>query len=72
MAQALGVTLPCEDFDTFNGLIFGAMATIPEDGATIEVETAGLVIRITGDPKSSSGNCVGLPGRAAEHRKAGT
>ena len=47
VAQALGVTLPCEDFDTFNGLIFGAMATIPEDGATIEVETAGLVIRIT-------------------------
>ena len=47
VAQALGVTLPCEDFDTFNGLIFGAMATIPEDGATIEVETAGLVIRVT-------------------------
>ena len=23
------------------------MATIPEDGATIEVETAGLVIRVT-------------------------
>ena len=47
VAQVLGVTLPCEDFDTFNGLIFGAMATIPEDGATIEVETAGLVIRVT-------------------------
>ena len=47
VAQTLGVTLPCEDFDTFNGLIFGAMATIPEDGATIEVETAGLVIRVT-------------------------
>ena len=47
VAQALGITLPCEDFDTFNGLIFGAMATIPEDGATIEVETAGLVIRVT-------------------------
>ena len=47
VAQVLGVTLPCEDFDTFNGLIFGAMASIPEDGATIEVETAGLVIRVT-------------------------
>lgn len=45
VAQVLGVTLPCEDFDTFNGLIFGAMDTIPEDGATIEVETAGLEIR---------------------------
>lgn len=47
VAQVLGVTLPCEDFDTFNGLIFGAMASIPEDGATIEVETADLVIRVT-------------------------
>lgn len=47
VAQVLGVTLPCEDFDTFNGLIFGAMASIPEDGSTIEVETAGLVIRVT-------------------------
>lgn len=47
VAQTLGITLPCEDFDTFNGLIFGAMATIPEDGSTIEVETAGLVIRVT-------------------------
>ena len=47
VAQTLGVTLPCDDFDTFNGLIFGAMATIPEDGSTIEVETFGLVIRVT-------------------------
>ena len=47
VAQVLGVMLPCEDFDTFNGLVFGAVATIPEDGATIEVETAGLVIRVT-------------------------
>ena len=47
VAQVLGVTLPCDDFDTFNGLVFGAMATIPEDGSTIEVETAGLVIRVT-------------------------
>lgn len=47
IAQVLGITLPCEDFDTFNGLIFGAMATIPEDGSTIEVETAGLIIRVT-------------------------
>ena len=47
VAQVLGVTLPCDDFDTFNGLVFGAVATIPEDGSTIEVETASLVIRVT-------------------------
>lgn len=46
VAQTLGVTLPCEDFDTFNGLIFGALDSIPQDGSTVEVETAGLVIRV--------------------------
>lgn len=47
IAQVLGITLPCENFDTFNGLIFGAIAAIPEDGSTIEVETSGLIIRVT-------------------------
>ncbi len=47
IAQVLGITLPCENFDTFNGLVFGAIAAIPEDGSTIEVETAGLMIRVT-------------------------
>ena len=46
VAQTLGITLPCQDFDTFNGLIFGAIATIPEDGSTLEVEIAGLVIQV--------------------------
>lgn len=47
VAQALSVTLSSEDFDTFNGLVFGALDTIPEDGSTVEVETSGLVIRVT-------------------------
>lgn len=47
IARVLGVALPCEHFDTFNGLIFGAIAAIPEDGSTIEVETSGLIIRVT-------------------------
>lgn len=47
VAQALSVTLSSEDFDTFNGLVFGALDTIPEDGSTVEVETARLVIRVT-------------------------
>ena len=47
VARTLDITLPCDDFDTFNGLVFGAMTTIPEDGSTIEVVTAGLVIRVT-------------------------
>ena len=47
VAQALGVALPCEKFDTFNGLVFGALAVIPQDGDTVEVETSGLAIHVT-------------------------
>lgn len=47
VAQILGVSLPCREYDTFNGLVFGALAVIPQDGDTVEVETAGLSIRVT-------------------------
>lgn len=47
VAKAIGVALPSEEYYTFNGLIFGALGTIPQDGATVEVETAGLVIKVT-------------------------
>lgn len=47
VARTLGVSLPCEEFDTFNGLVFGALAVIPQDGETVKVETEGLVIHVT-------------------------
>ena len=47
VAEALGVALPCEMYDTFNGLVFGALGAIPEDGATPRVRTAGLDIQVT-------------------------
>ena len=47
VAQALGISLPCNKFDTFNGLVFGALAVIPLDGDTVEVETCGLAIHVT-------------------------
>lgn len=46
VAEALHVPLPCEEYDTFNGLVFGALAVIPQDGSTVEVKTAGLAIRV--------------------------
>lgn len=46
VAKALGVTLPTDYYYTFNGLVFGALGTIPQDGATVEVETAGLRIKV--------------------------
>lgn len=46
VSKATGTTLPCEEYDTFNGLIFGALGTIPPDGSSIDVETAGLMIKV--------------------------
>lgn len=45
--EALNIKLPKEDFNTFNGLIFAALGKVPEDGSTIEVKIAGLLIKIT-------------------------
>ena len=47
VAQTLGVTLPCDEYETFSGLVFGALEAIPQDGTTVDVETAGLIIRVT-------------------------
>lgn len=47
VAQTLGVSLPCREYDTFNGLVFGTLAVIPQDGDTVEVETQGLCIQVT-------------------------
>ena len=47
VSQALGVPLPREGYDTFSGLVFGSLDVIPRDGSTLEVEVAGLVIKVT-------------------------
>ena len=47
VAETLGISLPIHEYETFNGLIFGALGTIPQDGTNAEVETEGLLIRIT-------------------------
>ena len=44
---ALGVSLPCEDYDTFNGFIFHIVGCIPEDGTDFEVNYELLNIRVT-------------------------
>ena len=47
LAEEIGLALPCEEYDTFNGLIFNALGSIPEDGTDTEVEVAGLHVRVT-------------------------
>ena len=46
ISEVMGVALPCEECDTFNGLIFQTLGRVPEDGTTAEVEAAGLEIRV--------------------------
>lgn len=46
ISKAIGVKLPNDEYDTFNGLIFGVLGTIPQDGASVEVETSGLLVKV--------------------------
>lgn len=47
VAEALDVELPeDEDYDTLGGLIFSQFTAIPQDGATPEMDVAGLHIQV--------------------------
>lgn len=47
VAETLQVDLPVEEYNTFAGMILGELGSIPEDGATPELEAYGLQIRVT-------------------------
>ena len=47
VSKALGISLTSEDCDTFNGLVFGTLGTVPQDGSVVEVETPELMIKVT-------------------------
>ncbi|MBP3434906.1 MAG: HlyC/CorC family transporter [Clostridia bacterium] len=44
--DALEIPLPTEDHSTFNGLIFGALGSVPEDGSQFDLEAHGMTIRV--------------------------
>ncbi|BAE82399.1 hemolysin family protein [Desulfitobacterium hafniense] len=46
VTKQLGVLLPDEDYDTFGGMVFGLLGSIPGDGSTPELEEYGLAIKI--------------------------
>lgn len=48
VAEQVGVPLPEEDYETFGGMVFGLVGSIPSDGSTFEIEEFGLVIKVTG------------------------
>ena len=43
----LGIVLPENEYDTFGGLIFGLLGTVPDDGSTPELEEYGMNIKVT-------------------------
>lgn len=47
VTKQIGVLLPDEGYDTFGGLVFGLIGTIPSDGSTPELEEYGLTIKVT-------------------------
>ena len=47
VSEKLGVMLYCEDFDTFNGLIFHTLGKVPADGDKFTLEIKNLTVKVT-------------------------
>lgn len=47
LAEVVGLALPDKEYDDLNGLVFSALAAIPQDGATVRLTAAGLEIQVT-------------------------
>ena len=47
VSEALGLSLESDTYDTFNGLVFDALGTVPGDGTQVDVETDTLSIQVT-------------------------
>lgn len=46
VAKELSIHLPVEDYDTFGGLVFGILGTVPDDGTAPELQSHGMEIKI--------------------------
>ncbi|MDO4284243.1 MAG: hemolysin family protein [Eubacteriales bacterium] len=46
VAEQLGLHLPEDEFDTFGGLVFSLLGTIPSDGSTPEIDGFGMHIKV--------------------------
>ncbi len=44
VAEELKIGLPLEEYDTFGGYVFGLYGSIPEDGATLSLETDDIQV----------------------------
>jgi putative hemolysin len=46
ISEALGIVLSCEEYDTFNGLIFHTLESIPEEDEEMELEIARIHVKV--------------------------
>ena len=46
VAEQLGMEMPVEEYDTFGGLVFGALGAIPADGAQPELDVCGVHVKV--------------------------
>ena len=46
LSEALGIPLAYEDHDTFNGLVFGTLGTVPQDGSQFDLEIGCMVVKV--------------------------
>lgn len=47
VSARLGVSLPAEEYESFNSFVFSLLGMIPSDGSTPELEACGLTIKVT-------------------------
>lgn len=47
VSRQLGVILPEEEYETFGGLVFGLLGSVPQDGSTPELSAYGMLIQVT-------------------------
>ena len=48
ISEELGISLSCEEYDTFSGFVLHEFGSIPEEGAVIETEISDLHISAAG------------------------
>lgn len=46
VSEELSIELPTDEYDTFGGFVFGNYGSIPDDGATFEVDACGLHVKV--------------------------
>jgi Hemolysins and related proteins containing CBS domains len=46
VAESIGIPLPCDEYDTFSGMVFGMLGKVPKDGSRPELDAFGLSIKV--------------------------